>query len=196
MPSAFFSIVLGFLTFLGSHQPIQATPKPVIPAFSNIIELSPEATVHNPDAAIRVDVFTRFNCNSCRDFASKILQPLRQRTGVEIKVYLIADLNDEAQRMAALRAKCAADQNRFWDAHDMIHANFEITSTLLGWELEMDGKALKTCVEEEKYLGALERDIGYAQEKDVVHFPTTLIRHYQLIGDQPLENLERILDKF
>jgi protein-disulfide isomerase len=198
MPSVFFSIIIGFFGFLGVGHEINIVSQPVVtPPFTNIIEMPPVATVYNPDTAIRIDIFDHLQCASCQHFMLNVLPALKAKNNVEVRIYLQPDVNEERELMAALRVKCAADQGKFWEAHTALHkTNGELTSKALADEFELDFNALKACVENQDHRDAIDKDIAYAKEKNVAHLPSVIIRNLHLIGNQPLENIERILKQF
>jgi len=88
----------------------------------------------DPNAKIRVDVYEDFQCPSCRQYSEEVEPLLMKNEVASGKVYYVyhhfpiidhatwADAQKESHQ-AANASMCAADQNRFWDYHDMLFAH-------------------------------------------------------------------------
>ncbi len=93
---------------------------------------NPQAnSIGNPDAPVKVEVYSDFQCPGCA-YYSKTFEPELIRNYIDPgKVYLTfrswAFIDDNAtvkeSRKAAEAAYCAMDQNRFWEYHDILFAN-------------------------------------------------------------------------
>ncbi len=89
----------------------------------------------DPKAKVQIDVYEDFQCPACREY-TMALEPQLMRNDIATgKVYyvfhsfLIIDRATWASpvkesHQAANAAMCAADQNRFWDYHDMLFNNW------------------------------------------------------------------------
>jgi protein-disulfide isomerase len=109
---------------------------------TNIVQITPFArpqasglAAGNPNAKIKIDVYEDFQCPYCRLYSEQVEAQLMKNevaAGTAYYVYhhfLIIDGNvtwDSPQKeshQAANASMCAADQNRFWDYHDMLFSN-------------------------------------------------------------------------
>lgn len=170
-----------------------------IPDFSNI---SKENTIASSDS-VKIDIFDSFNCAKCSEFALNTLPKIKnlekENSDIEIRLYFVPDINDELYYQSALSLKCAADQSAFWDMYEKLHKNksdLNKKSFLqFGKELELNTGALTECLKEETHKNSVMADIKYATDKGIKIKPTLIINEYKLLGNQPFENIERIINK-
>ena len=196
--SAFISIVLAFLMYLGySSQPVEViqNPKPI--PFTYILEQ--ESPVSYEGA--RIEIFD--DLTSPTGFIKNTLPKIRaleQETDeIELHLYFIPNINDWLLYRAAMSLKCAADQGQFWAMYEKLHEQKDEltkwTYTFIAKELELDEDAFQNCKDEEVYKSAIEEDIKYSSEKNIIFSPTILINEYKLIGDQPFENIQKVINE-
>ena len=81
----------------------------------------------DPDAPIKIEEFSDFQCPYCGNFYRDTERQLVDTYVATGKVYLVyrsfgAFIGGESGR-AAEAAYCAGDQNKFWEMHDIIFAN-------------------------------------------------------------------------
>lgn len=199
--STFISVILGFLVLLGaSGQPIERIENPDVPNFSYTIK--PEGPIESGN--IRIEVFEDLTCGRCGHFVEETLPKIkdleRETDVIDLRLYFIPDINDDLLNQAALSLKCAADQERFWDMHKKLHEKKEELNTksfiTFSKELELNAGLFKDCMESEAHQKSVEEDIRYASEKGIIFKPTIVINGYQLIGDQPFENIQKIIGDF
>jgi len=84
-------------------------------------------TMGDPNAPIRIEEFSDYNCSHCGTFAVETEPQLVQAYISTGKVYLVnrsygAGLSQESQK-AAEAAYCAGDQNKYWEYHDILFTN-------------------------------------------------------------------------
>ncbi len=146
----------------------------------------------DPDAPVIVEEFADFQCSSCRRFSEEIEGELIKEYVEPGQVYLVFRhlpfLDDRATGTesdhAALASMCAADQDRFWDYHDILYANqagenvgafsdrrLEAFAETLG--LEMD--SFKDCFRGEEHTAAIERDIQAANDLQITGTPSIFV---------------------
>jgi protein-disulfide isomerase len=81
----------------------------------------------DPNAPVKVDVYSDFQCPACKSFAEQTEPVLINDYISQGKVYLtyrpFKVIGPESDAAAAA-AYCAADQNKFWEYHDMLYANW------------------------------------------------------------------------
>ena len=179
-------------------QTIDVIETPSIPSFNNIQQIGSDFSGEK----IKVEVFDDLFCSSCTDFIKNTLPTIRnldqETDNIDLRLYFIPDVNDEIYYIAAMSLKCAADQNEFWTMHEKIHENksdlTEKSFIQFGKELEINTDALSECIKEDAHAKAVEEDIKYASDKNITFSPTILIGEYQLTGNQPYENIQRIIN--
>lgn len=81
----------------------------------------------NPDAPIRIDEYSDFQCPYCRIFYEKTETQLMEKFVAKGTVYFVyhsfGQFIGPESAAAAEAAYCAGDQDKFWEMHDIIFAN-------------------------------------------------------------------------
>jgi protein-disulfide isomerase len=141
----------------------------------------------DPNAPVKVEEFSDFQCPYCRMFY-KELEPTIVKdyvsTGKVYFVYVPLSFIGAESVAAAEASHCAADQNKFWEFHDMAFNNqggensgIFTTSALAGYAqtigLNMD--QYNSCVSSNKYAQKVKDDAAYATSKSVNSTPSFLV---------------------
>lgn len=198
--SSFLSIILGFLIFMTQNgQPITRVENPKPPSFSNI----KETEKNSPFNRVKIELFDNLTCNDCSDFVKNTLPKIRnleqETETIDLRLYFIPDINDENYFMAALALKCAADQDAYWTMLDKIHDNKDDLNRKsffqFAKELNLQAEALEECITEESHRASVEEDIKYASSSEITFLPALQINQYKLIGNQPFENIQQVINK-
>ncbi|MBI3162575.1 MAG: thioredoxin domain-containing protein, partial [Chloroflexi bacterium] len=83
--------------------------------------------VGNPEAPIKIDEYSDFQCPYCGRFATETEPQLMETYVADGTVYFVyhsfGDFIGPESTAAAEAAYCAGDQEKFWDMHDIIFAN-------------------------------------------------------------------------
>ena len=81
----------------------------------------------NPDAPIRIDEYSDFQCPYCRIFFEETESQIMESYVADGTVYFVynsfGDFIGPESAAAAEAAYCAGDQEKFWEMHDIIFAN-------------------------------------------------------------------------
>jgi protein-disulfide isomerase len=108
----------------------------------------------DPTASVVLIQYSEFECPFCGRFANEILPELKARyldTGKVFLVFKHFPLAMHKNAMpAAIAADCAAQQDRFWQLHDLMFRNQPDLSASridgLARELELDQERLAQCI--------------------------------------------------
>ena len=124
------------------------------------------------DAPVTMVEFTDYQCSYCRQFHTQTF-PLFQQIFIDsgrVKFYSVdlplTDIHPDAIR-AAQAARCAGEQGKYWElrAAEQEHPEklslADIVATAAG--LKLDTRQLRTCVESDKYLKAVNASIRLAR---------------------------------
>lgn len=109
----------------------------IIPNLQSIGEITVPATnprpqadglaMGDPNAPVKIDVYSDFQCPACKSFAEQS-EPLiineYVSTGKVYFTYHPFKVIGPESDAAASAAYCAADQNKFWEYHDILYANW------------------------------------------------------------------------
>ena len=90
-------------------------------------------TMGDPNAPVLIEVYSDFQCPACKSFSEQIEPSVIDTYVTTGQVHYIYRhfpfLDDRAPRnesdQAANASMCAGDENRFWDYHDILFANWE-----------------------------------------------------------------------
>lgn len=127
--------------------------------------------VGDPNAPIKIEEFSDFQCPYCAVF-SKQIEPYLLAAYVETgQVYFVyrsfGEFIGPESRAAAEAAYCAGDQGKFWDMHDVIFANQTGENvgnytnkrlTAFAEKLELDMDAFTTCFNGGAYSSRVDLD--------------------------------------
>ena len=118
----------------------------------------------DPNAPVTIIEYSDFQCPYCRLFAQQIEPDLIANEITQGKVRFIyrtmGDFIGQESLDAAEAAYCAGEQNRFWDYHDILFANWQgenvgsFTPDRLmqfAQALNLDMDAFRSCFESHKY---------------------------------------------
>lgn len=152
----------------------------------------------NPE--ITIVEFSDFACPNCRNFYEKT-KKLRTKYYSDIKIIhrdfpVVSDYSTDL----ALAARCAGEQGLFWKAHDELYENQgiktkeEIYSLMLS--VGVDGSRLLECLEQNRYLPQIQKDLADGLALEIIGTPTWFINGYRADGDMPEEMLNEIVENF
>jgi protein-disulfide isomerase len=154
---------------------------------------NPQGTaLGDPNAPVRIDVFEDFQCPSCQVYTANIeMQVINELVATGQAYYVFRQypfLDDRSATkesdQAANASLCAAEQDRFWDYHDMIYANMEgenagaFTDRRLAAFAEalvLDMGAFNSCYNANKYQSQIDQDIRDALALGISGTPSVFV---------------------
>ena len=140
--------------------------------------------IGDPDAPIIIEEFSSFGCIHCRDFWAETERQLVDtyvKTGQVYYVFRTFNNPIDAYGIAAQAAYCAGDQNKFWEMHDLIFANFSATGytnkdlNRMADLLELDQNLFSTCMDSGKYVETIQEDARVGTEAGITGTPSFTI---------------------
>jgi protein-disulfide isomerase len=152
------------------------------------------------DATVTVIEFSDFQCPYCRAAENSIKQ-VRAKYGDRVKfVYEDFPLGFHEHAMDAARAaRCAGEQDKFWQYHDAL---FEDQSKLAVADLK--GKAAKLGLDSPKFAACFDKqepdalikaDHAQGQALGITGTPIFYINGRQLSGAQPADKFAEVIDE-
>ena len=202
--STFLTAVLAFLALLGkTGTPVAVVQNAPTPAFQTIIEPIGPSLMPMEHEKVKLEIFNTFACQNCDLFGQGILPQLVEKyqdsERVDLQLYLVPDLEVEGELYASRGAHCASKHERFWDLTYELHR----ADVLNRREVDITGQGLhlpvlefRSCIDSEEFDERINSDIAYAQAKKIEEKPTILVNDTLLIGPQPIENIDLIIDKY
>jgi protein-disulfide isomerase len=199
---AFLSIgalsVVVFIFFVMRLRPIEI-PEPSQDIQAGSIS-QPTITFVNPslgpqDAKVTVVVFSDFECEACKTFATS-LEVATKTYPKDLRV-VWKDLPNESlhplSTPSAIAAHCADRQGKFWEYHDALFtrqsAISETQFPLIANELELDVRKFQTCYDERDTLPIVRKDYEEGIALGITSTPAFYIGEDVYIGAMALENL-------
>jgi len=167
-------------------------------------------TMGDPNAPIIIEEFSDFGCNHCADFAFGTAERIAQDYVATGQVYFISRssgnlLNNPNTQKAAEAAYCAADQNMYWEYHDLVYSNqgilfyggvSYIDNYLIAFAdtLGLDINEFKDCLNDGKYQDRMLQDGNDAQRVGINSTPSFLINGTLVQGNIPYEQFKAYID--
>jgi protein-disulfide isomerase len=151
-------------------------------------------------APVTIVEFSDFQCPFCRA-AESTLKQLRQQYGDQINlVYMDFPLSFHSHAMDAARAaRCAADQDRFWQFHDALFLdqtkleadNLAKAAAKIG----LDRDKFNGCLASNKHDSGIRKDIAEGNALGVTGTPTFFVNGRELVGAQPAPKFSEVIDE-
>jgi protein-disulfide isomerase len=178
-----------------------------------VVSLPAEGTqvMGSVDAPLVMVEFSDYQCPFCSEFHTDTFGRIKERyiDSGEMR-YDIHDypLTIHANAwQAALAARCASEQGKFWNMRDRLIADPAHLSVgeLMGYahDAGIDSTAFKECVDSRKYADAIARDIDEARKLGITATPAFIIGRSSLghptgqliLGAAPFEVFDQIAAK-
>jgi protein-disulfide isomerase len=156
----------------------------------------------DPDAPVTIVEYTDYQCPFCQRHVQETMPTILSemidtgRVHYVLKDLPLDSLHPEA-RAAAQAARCAGEQDAFWEMHDVLfesqqswagrgEAVSEIFASLAE-ELNLDEAALKTCLEEGRYIDVVQANIDEASALGANATPYFFVDGLPIPGAQPYD---------
>ncbi len=186
------------LVLLGTDPPPRPTPPPVVNTVDawKALPVDPVSYAQErdfalgpEDAAVSIVAFSDFECPYCQD-ANVELKSIHERYPDDVQIVfknypLDISCNANMQQpvhlyacKAAVIARCAGAQDRFWEMHDTIFALPELNVTALDAlpdEIGLSAEAFATCVASDDVMQDLQADIDQGKTLGVTGTPAIFI---------------------
>ncbi len=154
----------------------------------------------DPKALLTVVVFSDFQCPYCRAVQptlKALLAKYPSRVNLSYRDLPLREIHPQAQASAEA-ARCAGEQGRFWEFHDLLLDN----PSKLGRPgfvehaaaLKLDPARFEACLSSGKFASLIEQDRQLGQRAGVTGTPGFVINGAVLSGNLPLSAFERAVD--
>ena len=154
----------------------------------------------NPKAPVTIVEFSDFQCPFCTRVNGTLLELLvkyKDRINLAYLDFPLDPIHPRAHK-AAEASRCALDQGKFWEYHDLlfIDASKLDDAGLAGHArtLGLDGKRFDSCLSEGKFKAAVDKDAAAGAQMGVEGTPGFFINGVFLNGAQPASAFEKIID--
>jgi protein-disulfide isomerase len=154
----------------------------------------------NPAAPITIVEFSDYQCPFCSR-VNPTLAKIRETYGDRVKI-VFKDFplpNHPQAPKAAEAARCAGDQNKYWEMHDAMFANqraLEVPALKQAARaIGLDGTAFDQCLDSGKWQAAVRAGSELGEQMGVNSTPTLYVNGRAVIGAMPFENFKVIIDE-
>ena len=163
------------------------------------------------DAEISIVEFGDYQCTFCYKFHQNTLSDIKIQyidSGKSNYVYRDFPLNGPDSIFAAEASYCAADQEKYWQYHNILFDNWAGEKT--GWinmdslvrfaiQAELNIDEFKNCLSTHKYYQKVIDNENYAKKLGINATPSFLIFNNEevirIIGSQSLEKFQNAIDQ-
>ena len=186
----------------GAAQPQQPGAVPTPAAFSEDFA----AAMGDPDAPVTIVEFTDYQCPYCSQHSAQTMPQVIQQMVETGRVYYILkdfplDQIHPDARIGAVAARCAGDQEAYWEMHDVLFSQQSVwsgsgeeaaTAALiqLAGELELDTQTFAACLNSGRYDDAVETNVQEGRTLGVSGTPHFFVEGYPLSGARPFEHFD------
>jgi len=166
-------------------------------------------TMGDPNAPVIIEEFSDFGCSHCATFSTETAERIVQDYVSTGQVYFISRsagnlLNNPNTQLAAEAAYCAADQNMYWDYHDLVYANqgilfyggvAYIDNYLIAFAdtLGLDSSEFKDCLDDGKNRDRMLQDGEDARVVGINATPSFLING-TMVNNMPYEEFQAYIE--
>lgn len=167
-----------------------------------LVSLAQGVVLGDPDAPVTVVEFGDFQCPGCAAFARQV-KPLVDRQLVEpgrasfvFYDFPLVGMHGNAF-LAARAARCAGDQDRFWDYHDLLFQNQSRWATdsspagrfvSYAEELGLDMDAFESCLRSDRHARTVTANMRLGEALGVSGTPTVMVSEGQGMANRLMSN--------
>lgn len=165
------------------------------------VSASADHVLGNAEAKITMVEFGDFNCGFCRRFYDETFPQLMETYGDQIRfIYRDFPILAESSVTAAVAARCAGEQDKFWEYHNILYENQGIFNQVDGFavlaeRVGLDVETFNTCVEDQRYLSGVVADYQEGQSFGIRGTPAFFINGRPVSGAQPYEVFAGVIEE-
>jgi protein-disulfide isomerase len=160
-------------------------------------------------APVTVEVFSDFQCPACRLYATTVEPKIIQQyvpDGKVLYIYHHYPFIGQESVQAANASMCAAEQNHFWEYHDLLFANQNgenqgaFSDDMLLASAKADGLNIITfsaCFDQKRYQPDIDQDLATGESKGVSAVPSVFVNGTAITpGAMPgIKDLQKAIDE-
>jgi protein-disulfide isomerase len=152
-------------------------------------------------AKITIIEFSDYQCPFCRQWHAEVLPQLKAKYGDQIRFvyrdFPLYSIHPNAES-AAIAANCAGEQKHYWEFGDLLFTHQDSLNTQtyekLAQDLKLNVPSFSQCITENRYKSEVDADYSFASELGVRSTPTFFINGLAVVGAQPFEVFQQIID--
>jgi protein-disulfide isomerase len=155
----------------------------------------------NPEASVTIVEFSDFQCPYCQAAQQTLKDVLAKYDGkvrLGFRDFPLRQIHPQAQQ-AAEASRCAAEQGRFWEYHDLMYANQAKLDTAGLTESAhtagLNTTAFSACLASGKFRPSIESDLQSGAASGVSATPAFYVNGALLVGVQPAAAFEKLIEQ-
>src|SRR6201993_2863356 len=163
------------------------------------VAYDPARVKGDPKAPVTIVEFSDFQCPYCKQSESTLHDLLAKYNGQVKLAYLdfpLREIHPQAQG-AAEAARCAGEQGKFWEYHDLLFADQggldKPGLTTKAEKLQLDQKQFDACIGNEKYKVQIQQDSQEGRGAGVSGTPGFFINGVFISGAQPEATFDKLI---
>jgi len=154
----------------------------------------------SPKASVVILEFSDFQCPYCQAVEptlKKLLAKYEGRVSLAYRDLPLREIHPQAE-LAAEASRCAAEQGKFWEYHDLLFQNQNKLNreglVEQARNLKLDDKQFDSCLSSDKYKAQIEQDRQLGLKAGLTGTPGFFINANMMSGDLPQETFEKFID--
>lgn len=167
-----------------------------------LVERAQGVSVGPDDAPVKMLVFSDFQCPYCGTFALQVEPVLKQEFVAPGKLQIVyydfpLGGSHRFSFLASRAARCAGDQDKFWEFHDILFArqsdwSFDANPPVnkfidLGREVGITGNDFEKCVKSDKYQDVVSANRALGERLQVNATPTLFMNGRKVPSEMGLD---------
>lgn len=155
----------------------------------------------NTKAKVMIVEFSDFQCPFCGQVQStlkNVLTKHRDTVALAFRDMPVSQIHPQAMG-AAQAARCAGEQGKFWEYHDLLFADQggldKPGLTTKAQKLQLDEKQFDACISNEKYKAQIQQDSQEGMRAGVSGTPGFFINGVFISGAQPEATFEKLIEE-
>ena len=170
------------------------------PPRETISVASDEPSAGRTDAPVQIVMYSDFQCPFCARVGptvKKVQQTYGDRVRVVFRDFPLSSIHPRASA-AAVAARCAYDQGRFWEYHDRLFGNSgrleDRDLAQYATEVGLDVSRFTACTQEPGPTARVAGNLSSGESLGVSATPAFFINGRFMPGAQPFEAFQRVID--
>ena len=129
---------------------------------------------------------------------TQIRENYKDQVKIVFKDFPLTSMHAQAYK-AAEAARCAGDQDKYWEYHDILFANTRALQLdklkQYAADLKLNTAQFDACLDKNTYTGAVRRDLALGTELGVTGTPAFFVNGRFLSGAQPYSAFAELIDE-
>jgi protein-disulfide isomerase len=154
------------------------------------------------DAPVTLIMFSDYQCTYCRKWYGETFKALMAAYPGKLrfvyKDFPLSSIHPEASP-AALAARCAGEQGKYWDYQDLLFTSPTGLSAAAyrqyASDLSLDSAKFDDCLATRRYEQAIEADYQTAATLGIQSTPTFFINGVPILGAESIDAFKQIIDQ-